>query len=143
MDGILSDWLGCGGGSGSAVGRSGEALDDLSEDTDIGEGWRGGFRFPGGGSEALYGFDGFETDGLSARSSLESESFLAPSMLFAAAIVPSSSSSPSSTAGLRGAGGFIVVDFCGWVLSDSVVGIRGSFEGRCGLKGGGFRLDAG
>ena len=142
MDGVSSNWLGKGGGSGGAESRSGEELRMSSEETDIGEGWRGGLRLGGGGFVALEAFAGRAASGLAASSSSESE----PSSLSAAMSrrsFESSSSSSSLTEPTRRAAVVNLGVFFGFVDSEPVVEMRGTGEGRCGLKGGALRLDAG
>lgn len=126
-----SDRLGGGRGGGFVVarGRSGEVWDDCCEEIDIGDTSREGLRFGGAGlGGGLFGFVGFcfEASGLSASSSSESLAAVPAGTLSA---VSSSSSSSICIMFCRRAGmiGFV---FCGCVLSESVVGMRGTLEGR-------------
>ena len=105
-----------------------------SEDIDIGE----GARIEGLRDVAALGCGFFDAArGLS--SSVSESSFFATS-----ARSPSSSSSLDSSGMLCAAGFFGGAFFAAgrdlMELSDSVVGMRGTFEGRSGLKAGVFRL---
>lgn len=99
----------------------------------MGDTCRTGLRLGVGRFVALDGF----ANGFAGRSSLASEPC-------ADALIPSLSTSSSfgAVGFLRFAGGGFVVVFR-IELSDSVVGIRGTVEGRSGLNGGALRLDAG
>jgi hypothetical protein len=73
--------------------------------------------------------NGFAVRGLAGRSSLPSESTPNPASSL-------SLSSPSKS-------GIAFVAVFAFVLSESAVETRGTFEGRNGLKGGALRFEAG
>lgn len=122
--------------------RSGGGWDPASEDTDIGDGSRVGLRFGGGFLVAFADFEGREARGSSSSSSSESSSS-APTFAVPASPSLSSSSSTGVFDFLRAGGTVFFAVLLGIELSDSVVGMRGTFEGRCGLNAGAFRFDAG
>lgn len=118
-----------------------------SEDTDIGEGSRAVVavsRLPGAALVAGFGLLNVERSfPISSSSSVDVSScdYCEDSFLY----LPSSSLSLNSILGttvLLVAAFFVaLVDLI--ELSDSVVGIRGTFEGRRGLKAGTLRFEAG
>ena len=135
IEGMVSDCDGPGGGSGCIAASLGDASEAAGEEKDVGEISRVVLRLGGG---CFVGFDGFEVNGFEGKSSLASES--------SSRNVPLSSLSTSSlttVVGLLcfGGGGFTTL--FGAVLSDSVVDVRGTFDGRNGLNGGAFLFEAG
>lgn len=134
-----SDWLAPERAVLAAALRSGErkaSTSSLSSEMAIGEAWRAGLDVGGGFLDSAAG-RGLAVRGFSASSSSESESpACAPPFSLSSSLA--SRSDDFRFAGIgRFVGLAVAVD-----ASDSVVGIRGTFEGRCGLKGGALRLEA-